>query len=236
MGSTSVGALTRADGIEVVAKIDVSDDPSLALEAAVDVALVFSTPDVALEHVRLCVQAGIHVVVGTSGFDEARQREVSQILESAPNVGVLIVPNFSIGAVLMMSFAAAAAPYFESVEVLEMHHPDKVDAPSGTAVRTAEMVAAARHAAGSTPIPDATTIDPDGARGANVAGIAVHAIRARGYVASQEVILGNAGELMSLRHDSTDRESFMPGVVTAVRAVAERHGLTVGLDAILGLS
>jgi len=235
MGSTSVGALTQADGIEVVAQIDISDDPQLAIEAGADVALVFSTPDVALEHVRLCVQAGIHVVVGTSGFDEARQSEVSALLESAPNVGVLVVPNFSIGAVLMMSFAAAAAPYFESVEILEMHHPDKVDAPSGTAVRTAEMMSAARHAAGSAAIPDATLIDPDGARGANVAGIAIHAIRARGYVASQEVILGNAGELMSLRHDSTDRESFMPGVVAAVRAVAERPGLTVGLDAVLGL-
>ncbi len=236
MGSASVAALNQAGGIEVVAEIDLDDDPRTAVVEAADVALIFSTPEPALEHVKFCIDAGIHAVVGTSGFDETRQGTVNDWLSNAPDVSVLIVPNFSIGAVLLMLFAAKAAPHFESVEVLEMHHPDKIDAPSGTAVRTAEMMATSRAAAGSAPLPDATTTDPNGSRGAKVAGIPVHAIRARGFVASQEVILGNAGELMSLRHDSTDRQSFMPGVVAAVRAAGAKPGLAVGLDTILGLS
>ena len=235
MGSTSDAAPQRADGIEIVAELDVNDDPNQAIAAGANVALIFSTPEGALDQVRLCVSAGIHVVVGTSGFDESRLAQVSDLIAEHPNVGVLVVPNFSIGAVLLMSFAAQAARHFESIEILEMHHPDKIDAPSGTAVRTAEMVAKARAAANCRPLPDATTIDPLGSRGANVSGIPVHAIRARGFVASQEVILGNSGELMSLRHDSTNRESFMPGVVAAVRAASGLPGLTVGLDAILGI-
>lgn len=235
MGSTSVVALNKADGIDVVAEIDLGQDPQLAVEADAEVALIFSTPDVAFDHVTMCIDAGIHVVVGTSGFDEARQAEIAAVLANKPSVGVLIVPNFSVGAVLLMAFAAKAAPFFESVEVIEMHHPDKVDAPSGTAVRTAEMIADSRAAADCLPVPDATTIDPQGARGATVNGITIHAIRARGFVASQEVVLGSAGELMSLRHDSTDRESFMPGVVAAVRAASQTPGLTVGLDSVLGL-
>lgn len=235
MGSTSVAALNRAEGLEVVAKIDVDDSAQSAVDANAEVALIFSTPDAAIEQLKFCIDAGIHAVVGTSGFDEGRQAEVKQWLSARPELGVLIVPNFSIGAVLLMSFAAKAAPYFESAEILEMHHPDKIDAPSGTAVRTAEIMSASRAAADSAPIPDATTSDPLGARGATVAGIPVHAIRARGFVASQEVLLGNAGEIMSLRHDSTDRESFMPGVVASVRAVGQLPGLTVGLDSVLGL-
>lgn len=233
MGSESVRAISAADGLEVAAEIDVDD--SLAALGSVDVALDFTQPDVALDHVRQCIEQGVHVVVGTSGFDDAKIAEVRDLLGDAPTVGVLIVPNFSIGAVLMMKFAAEAAPFFESVEVIEMHHPDKVDAPSGTATRTAEMIAAARSEAGSPALPDATHTDPDGARGATVAGIPVHALRARGYVASQEVVLGGAGETFSIRHDSHDRASFMPGVIAAVRAVSTRPGLTVGLDSILGL-
>jgi 4-hydroxy-tetrahydrodipicolinate reductase len=233
MGSESVRAISAADGLEVAAEIDVDD--SLAALGSVDVALDFTQPDVALDHVRQCIEQGVHVVVGTSGFDDAKIVEVRDLLGDAPTVGVLIVPNFSIGAVLMMKFAAEAAPFFESVEVIEMHHPDKVDAPSGTATRTAEMIAAARSEAGSPALPDATHTDPDGARGATVAGIPVHALRARGYVASQEVVLGGAGETFSIRHDSHDRASFMPGVIAAVRAVSTRPGLTVGLDSILGL-
>lgn len=233
MGSQSVQALTAADGLEVCAEIDVDD--SLDALASADVALDFTQPDVALDHVRECIAQGVHVVVGTSGFDDDQIAQVRDLLGDDPQVGVLIVPNFSIGAVLMMKFAAEAAPFFESVEVVEMHHPDKVDAPSGTATRTAEMIAAARSAAGSPALPDATHTDPDGARGATVAGIRVHALRARGYVASQEVVLGGAGETFTLRHDSHDRASFMPGVVAAVRAVSTRPGLTVGLDEILDL-
>ena len=232
MGSASVQAIGAADGLQVVAQIDVDDPLDAIVETGADVVLDFTQPAVALDHVRWCVERGVHVVVGTSGFDDAK---IDAVRALEPASGVLVVPNFSIGAVLMMKFAAEAAPYFESVEVVEMHHPDKVDAPSGTATRTAEMIAASRSAAGSPALPDATHTDPDGARGARVAGVPVHALRARGYVASQEVVLGGVGETFTIRHDSHDRESFMPGVVAAVRAVSDRPGLTVGLDAVLGL-
>jgi len=235
MGSTSVQAIDAADDLEVVAQVDLDDDLSIVADAGAEVALDFTQPDVALDHVRWCIEYGIHAVVGTSGFDDARIAEVRDLLGEQPGVGVLIVPNFSVGAVLMMRFAETAAPYFESVEVVEMHHPDKVDAPSGTATRTAEAVAAARRDAGSAPLPDATTTDPDGARGALVDGVPVHSIRARGFVASQEVVLGGQGETLSIRHDSHDRVSFMPGVLAALRVVADRPGLTVGLDEVLGL-
>ncbi|MFT4298693.1 MAG: 4-hydroxy-tetrahydrodipicolinate reductase [Aeromicrobium sp.] len=236
MGSTSVQAIEASGDLEVVAKIDVGDDLSAITEAGAHAALVFSTPDVALDHVRWCVEHGVHTVVGTSGFGDDRIASLRALSDEHPGVGVLIVPNFSIGAVLMMRFAALAAPFFESVEVIEMHHPDKIDAPSGTATRTAELIAAAREQAGSAPLPDATTTDPDGARGARVAGIPVHALRARGFIASQEVVLGDPGEIFSIRHDSSSRESFMPGVLAALRWVSEHPGVTVGLDAALGLS
>ncbi len=235
MGSTSVQAIDATDDLEVVAQVDLDDDIAAIADAGAEVALDFTQPDVALDHVRWCIEHGMHVVVGTSGFDDARIAEVRQLLGEDPQVGVLIVPNFSVGAVLLMRFAATAAPFFESVEVVEMHHPDKVDAPSGTATRTAEVIAAARRGAGSAELPDATTTDPDGARGARVDGVPVHAIRARGFVASQEVVMGGVGETFSLRHDSHDRVSFMPGVLAALRAVKDQRGLTVGLDAVLGL-
>lgn len=235
MGSASVRAIDAADGLEVVAQVDVDDDLAALTDADVEVALDFTQPGAALDNVRWCVEHGIHVVVGTSGFGEERIAEVRYLLADHPDVNLLVVPNFSIGAVLMMRFAATAAPFFESVEVVEMHHPDKVDAPSGTATRTAELIAAARSDAGSADIPDATTDDPEGARGAKVAGVPVHSIRSRGFVASQEVVLGGTAETLTIRHDSHDRQSFMPGVVAAVRAVADRPGLTVGLDAVLGL-
>ena len=233
MGSTSVAAIEAADGLEVVAQIDVGDSLDAITESGAEVALDFTQPDAALDNVRWCVEHGVNVVVGTSGFGEAKLDEVRALLGEKPSVSVLVVPNFSIGAVLLMRFAADAAKYFESVEVIEMHHPNKVDAPSGTAVRTAELIAQARAAAGLGPIPDATTTDPDGARGASVAGIPVHSIRARGYVASQEVVFGDVGETFSLRHDSHDRESFMPGVITALRGVGSQRGLTVGLESLL---
>ena len=235
MGSESVRALGAAEGIEVVAGIDAGDPLEGITGSGAEIALDFTQPGLALDHVRWCIEHGVHVVVGTSGFDDAKIDEVRSLLGDAPSVGVLIVPNFSIGAVLMMRFAAAASPFFESVEVVEMHHPDKVDAPSGTATRTAEMIADARERAGSGSLPDATTTDPLGARGARVSGIPVHSVRARGFTASQEVFLGAPGEILSIRHASIDRASFMPGVVAAVRAVAGRPGITVGLDAILTL-
>lgn len=233
MGSTSVTAIEATDDLDVVAQVDLGDGLAALVDAGTEVALDFTQPDAALDNVRWCIENGVHVVVGTSGFDAAKLRQVSELLGGSPGVGVLVVPNFSIGAVLLMRFAAEAAPYFESVEIVEMHHPNKLDAPSGTAVRTAELIAAARQSAGSGPIPDATTTDPDGARGAKVAGVPVHAIRARGYVASQEVVFGGVGETVTLRHDSHDRESFMPGVLTALRGVAARPGLTVGLEPLL---
>lgn len=232
MGSASVQAIDATDGLEVVARVDVDDSLEAITESGAEVVLDFTQPAVALDHVRWCVERGLHVVVGTSGFDDA---QIDTVRALEPATGVLVVPNFSIGAILMMKFAAEAAPYFESVEVVEMHHPDKVDAPSGTATRTAEMIAAARSAAGAPALPDATHTDPHGARGATVAGIPVHALRARGFVASQEVVLGGVGETFTIRHDSHDRESFMPGVVAAVRAVSDHPGVTVGLDHVLGL-
>ena len=231
MGTASVEALTAA-GLEVVAKVDVDDSIEAIADAGAEVALDFTQPGVALDNVKWCIEHGVHVVVGTSGFDDAK---VAEVRELAPETGVLIVPNFSIGAVLMMKFAATAAPFFESVEVIEMHHPDKVDAPSGTATRTAELIASARADAGAAALPDATTSDPGGARGAKVAGVPVHSVRARGFVASQDVILGGVGETLSIRHDSSNRDSFMPGVVAAVQAVSDRPGVTVGLESVLGL-
>lgn len=235
MGSTSVAAIEATPDLELVAEVDLGERIEDVTAGRADVALVFTTPDVALEQVLWLVEQGVHAVVGTSGFDGQRIAAVEAAVAEHPGVGVLVVPNFSIGAVLMMRFAATAAPFFESVEVVEMHHPDKVDAPSGTATRTAELVAAAREEAGSAPLPDATTSDPLGARGARVQGVPVHSVRARGFVASQEVLLGGVGETLSLRHDSSTRESFMPGVVTALRHAGDRAGVTVGLDAVLGL-
>ncbi len=235
MGAQSVTALTAADGIDVVAQIDLGDSLDALTTAGVDVVVDFTNPSVVMDNVRWCVDHGINTVVGTSGFSDERVDEVRGWLGESPSVGVLVVPNFSIGAVLMMRFAETAARFFESAEIIEMHHPDKVDAPSGTAVRTAELIAAARAKAGKGAIPDATTADPDGARGASVAGIAVHAVRARGLVASQEVLFGGVGETLTIRQDSLQRESFMPGVIAAVRAIVGTTGVTVGLEGVLGL-
>lgn len=235
MGSTSAAAIEAAEGLDLVAGIDVGDDLEAVVEADAEAVLVFTTPDVAFDQARWCLERGIHVVIGTSGFGDDQVARLRELVDGRSGVGVIVVPNFSIGAVLMMRFAAQAAPFFESVEVIEMHHPDKVDAPSGTAVRTAEVIAQARREAGSDPLPDATTTDPDGARGAKVEGIPVHAVRARGFIASQEVVLGDPGEIFSIRHDSSSRESFMPGVVAALRWIPSHPGVTVGLDEVLGL-
>jgi 4-hydroxy-tetrahydrodipicolinate reductase len=236
MGQEVCRAVEAAAGLELVARVDVDDDPRIVVEAGAQVAVDFTHPGAVLENLAFCVKHGISVVVGTSGFDEERQTAVRAFLEDAPDVRVLVAPNFSIGAVLMMRFAALAAPHFENVEIIELHHPDKVDAPSGTAHRTAELVAAARAAAGSLPMPDATNKSLDGARGARVEEIPVHSVRLRGLVAHQEVLLGGPGEILTLRHDSLDRASFMPGVVLACMGVQTLPaGLTVGLDPLLGL-
>lgn len=233
LGTAISTAVDAADDLDLVARVGSSDDPDPVADA--DVAVDVTHPDAVLATVRRAVAAGTHVVVGTSGMDGERLDEVRGLLADAPGVGVLVVPNFAVGAVLAMRFAALAAPFFESVEVVEMHHPAKVDAPSGTAVRTARLVGEARTAAGLGPAPDATRLDPDGARGARVAGVPVHALRVRGLTASQEVLLGGPGETLSLRHDSHGPEAYLPGVLAAVRAVPSLPGLTVGLDAVLGL-
>lgn len=235
MGAEACRAVTAAPDLELVAAIDVDGTPADAVAAGAQVVVDFTRPDVVMGSVAELIRSGLHVVVGTSGFDEARLAEVRGWLADAPGVGVVVAPNFALGAVLLTRFARQAAPLFESVEVVELHHPTKVDAPSGTAVRTAEEVAAARRAAGVGPGPDATTQSLPGARGASVDGVPVHAVRLRGLLAHQEVLLGNAGETLTIRHDSFDRASFMPGVLAAVRFAPSHPGLTVGLEAVLGL-
>jgi len=230
MGSEVVRAVTAADDLEVVAEYDVGD--TLDLSGA-DVAVDFTHPDAVMDNLKACIDAGVSAVVGTTGFDDARLEQLRSWLGASPSVGVLVAPNFGVAAVLMMQFAAQAARFFDSVEIVELHHPRKADAPSGTARRTAELIAQARS--GMADMPDATTQSLAGARGAEVAGVHVHAVRLAGLVAHQEVILGGDGETLTIRHDSYDRASFMPGVLRGVRAIGDRPGLTVGLEALLDL-
>ncbi|MBC2958675.1 4-hydroxy-tetrahydrodipicolinate reductase [Nocardioides deserti] len=235
VGAEVCRAVEEAPGTDLVAQVDAGDDIRALVDAGAEVVVDFTHPDVVMDNLRFCVEHGIHAVVGTTGFDEERLETLRGWLADAPGVGVLIAPNFSIGAILMMRFAAAAAPFYESVEIVELHHPDKADAPSGTARRTAQLVAAARREAGLGPVPDATSTSLDGARGADVDGIRVHGLRIRGLVAHQEVVLGGVGETLTIRHDSLDRSSFTPGVLAGVRAVADHPGLTVGLEHVLDL-
>jgi 4-hydroxy-tetrahydrodipicolinate reductase len=235
VGSAIVDAVSAADDLELVATVDKDDRLEQLVEAGAEVVVDFTHPDVVLRDVEFLVSHGIHAVVGTTGWDDGRYARVRSWLEAAPGTGVLIAPNFAIGAVLMMRFASQAARFFESVEIVELHHPRKVDAPSGTAAATARAIAAARTAAGLGAMPDATTQSLEGARGSDVDGIPVHSVRLRGLVSSQEVLFGDQGETFTLRHDSTDVSSFAPGVLLGVRNVATHPGLTVGLDAYLGL-
>jgi 4-hydroxy-tetrahydrodipicolinate reductase len=235
VGTAVCRGVDDAPGLELVAQVDVGDELGSLEAAGAQVAVDFTHPDAVMANLEHCIGHGIHAVVGTTGFDDERLETVRRWLAEAPTVGVLVAPNFSIGALLMMRFAVVAAPHFESVEVVELHHPDKADAPSGTARRTAQMVAAARREVGLPPVPDATSSSLDGARGADVDGIRVHGIRARGLVAHQEVLLGGPGETLTIRHDSLDRVSFVPGVLAGVRAVADHPGLTVGLEHYLQL-
>jgi len=235
MGSEVCRAVDTADGMELAAAVDVGDERDALTEC--DVIVDFTHPGAVLDNLRWCLSRGRNVVVGTSGFDEARLASVAGWLGDAPLARALIVPNFSIGAVLMMRFAEMAARFFESAEVIEMHHAAKVDAPSGTATRTASLIAAARAAAELGPSPDATVSEVDGARGAVMDGVRVHSVRLAGLLAHQEVLLGGHGEILTIRHDSMDRSSFMPGVLLAVRGVASLPpGLTVGLEGMLGLA
>ncbi|HKD98312.1 MAG TPA: 4-hydroxy-tetrahydrodipicolinate reductase [Micromonosporaceae bacterium] len=234
MGAEVCRVVEAADDLELVAMIDQGDWLFNAADAGAEVLVDFTNPDVVMDHVHWGIDQGINMVVGTTGFTEERLDRVREWLSHKPDVGVLVAPNFAVGAVLMMEFAARAARFFDSVEIIEQHHPRKVDAPSGTALRTAAIVAEARAAAGKGPMPDATTTALEGARGTDVAGVRVHSVRVAGLVAHQEMLFGTAGETLTIRHDSLDRASFMPGVLLAVRAIRERPGLTIGIETLLG--
>ncbi len=237
MGRCVCAAVQQAPDLNLVAEFDAGAELNLT---GVDIAVDFSVPSATLANVLACIAAGVHVVVGTTGWtseshDLVRSALAERIAAGKTEIGVLIAPNFALGAILAMHFARQAARFYESVEVIELHHPDKVDAPSGTALRTAEIIGAARTAAGLAPTPDATTEDPQGARGARVHGVNIHAVRLRGLVAHEEILFGAPGEQLTIRHDSFDRVSFMPGVLVGVRAVAQRPGLTLGLEQVLDL-
>ncbi len=236
VGQAICAAVEAADDLELAARVDKDDALTDLVDAGVEVIVDFTHPDVVMDTLEFAIGHGIHAVVGTTGFDSGRIDRVRGWLDAAPKVSVLIAPNFAIGAVLSMIFAQQAARFYESVEVIELHHPNKADAPSGTAHRTAELVAAARAEAGLPEgSPDATTQSLDGARGADVDGVRVHSVRLAGLVAHQEVLLGTAGETLTIRHDSMDRNSFAPGVLLGVRQARQRPGLTVGLENLLGL-
>jgi 4-hydroxy-tetrahydrodipicolinate reductase len=229
MGSEVVKAVNEAKDLELVAQLDLGDSLDALLTSGATVAVDFTTPDSVMANLEFLISHNINAVVGTTGFDDARIAKIKSALANSKS-GVLIAPNFAIGAVLMMEFATKAAKYFESAEIIELHHPNKVDAPSGTASRTAELMSAARKEAGLPAMPDATTTSLAGARGANVGDIPVHSVRLRGLVAHQEVLLGGIGETLSIRHDSIDRVGFMPGVLLGVRKVVTHPGLTFGLE------
>ncbi|MCZ0981511.1 4-hydroxy-tetrahydrodipicolinate reductase [Streptomyces diastatochromogenes] len=235
IGSEAVKAVEAAEDMELVAALGRGDDLEALTEAGAQVVVELTTPDSVMENLDFCVRHGIHAVVGTTGWTEDRLAQLNAWLAASPETGVLIAPNFSIGAVLTMKFAQIAAPYFESVEVVELHHPHKVDAPSGTATRTAQLIAEARSKAGCAPQPDATATALDGARGADVDGVRVHSVRLAGLLAHQEVLLGGEGETLTVRHDSLHHSSFMPGVLLGARRVVSAPGLTFGLEHFLDL-
>ena len=230
MGAEVVKAVNAAADLNIVAELDLGDSLDRLVSAVAQVVVDFTTPSSVMENLEFLIKHNIHAVVGTTGFDETRIAKVKALLADHPKVGVLIAPNFAIGAVLMMEFAEKASKYFESAEIIELHHPDKVDAPSGTASRTAELMTKARKSAGRIPMPDATSTSLDGARGATVGDVPVHSVRLRGLIAHQEVLLGGPGETLSIRHDSLDRAGFMPGVLLGVRCVPTQPGLTFGLE------
>jgi 4-hydroxy-tetrahydrodipicolinate reductase len=235
MGQQVCQAVDAAEDLDLVAMVDAGDWLFSVADADAQVLVDFTHPDVVIDNVRFAIDQGIHAVVGTTGVTADRLDTIRSWLADAPETGVLVAPNFGIGAVLSMKFAQLAAKYYQSAEVVELHHPGKVDAPSGTAVHTAELIAAARSAAGLGPVPDATAQTLDGARGADVNGIRVHALRIAGLVAHQEIVLGTEGETLTIRHDSLHRSSFMPGVLLGVRWVVDHPGLTVGIEKPLGL-
>ena len=230
MGAEVVAAVEAAADCQLVAALDLGDSLDQLVASGAQVVVDFTTPDSVMANLEFLITHKIHAVIGTTGFDDTRLAKLKSLSSAHPEVGVLIAPNFAIGAVLMMEFAAKAAKYFESAEIIELHHPNKVDAPSGTASRTAELIAAARKEAKLPAMPDATSTSLDGARGALVGDVPVHSVRLRGLVAHQEVLFGGLGETLSIRHDSLDRAGFMPGVLLGIRSVISRPGVTFGLE------
>jgi len=230
MGAEVVKAITHATDLELVAALDLGDSLDQLVSSGAQVVVDFTTPDSVMANLEFLISKGINAVVGTTGFDDSRVAKLQALVAANRKVGVLIAPNFAIGAVLMMEFATKAAKYFESAEIIELHHPDKVDAPSGTAARTAELMTQARKDAKLPAAPDATNSGNPAARGGKVGDIPVHSIRLRGLVAHQEVLLGGLGETLTIRHDSLDRAGFMPGVLLGVRKVISNPGLTFGLE------
>ena len=230
MGAEVVKAVEESSDCQLVAALDLGDSLDQLISSDAHVVVDFTTPDSVMANLEFLIAHKIHAVVGTTGFDDARMAKLNSLSAAHPEVGILIAPNFAIGAVLMMEFAAKAAKYFESAEIIELHHPDKVDAPSGTASRTAGIISAARKAASLPAMPDATSTPLEGARGALVGDVPVHSVRLRGLVAHQEVLFGGLGETLSIRHDSLDRAGFMPGVLLGIRSVISRPGVTFGLE------
>lgn len=235
MGQEVMKAVNEAADLELVAALDLGDALDALVTNNAEVVVDFTTPDSVMANLEFVINAGIHAVVGTTGFDDDRIAKVQSQVELNPTVGVLIAPNFGLGAVLMMEFSKKAARYFESAEIIELHHPNKIDAPSGTSTRTAELISEARAQAGLTPMPDATKTGLTGARGAIVGDVHVHSVRLRGLLAHQEVLFGGPGETLSIRHDSLDRVGFMPGVLLGIREVSRHPGITYGLEGFLSL-
>jgi len=230
MGAEVVAAVEAAADCQLVAALDLGDSLDQLVSSGAQVVVDFTTPDSVMANLEFLIAHKIHSVVGTTGFDDVRMAKLNALSSAHPEVGILIAPNFAIGAVLMMELAAKAAKYFESAEIIELHHPNKVDAPSGTASRTAGLISAARKEASLPAMPDATSTSLDGARGALVGDVPVHSVRLRGLVAHQEVLFGGLGETLSIRHDSLDRAGFMPGVLLGIRSVTSRPGITFGLE------
>ena len=235
MGSETVRAVTGAADTRLVAEIRRGDDIVVALaESRPDCLVDFSVPESVMGNVRAALRAKVIPLIGTTGLTDSDRAEIAALCEQH-DTPALFAPNFALGAVLLMRFAAEAARYLPDVEIIEMHHERKLDAPSGTAARTAALIAASRADAGlmPTPPPDGAFEVATGARGGTVAGVSVHSVRLPGFVASQEVIFGGTGERLSLRHDSTDRASFMPGVLLAIRKAHTLRGFVVGLENLL---
>ncbi|MEN9351452.1 MAG: hypothetical protein RL455_393 [Actinomycetota bacterium] len=230
MGTETVAAIESSGDLTLSSALDLGDSLEQLVKTGTEVIVDFTHPESVMKNLEFAISNGIHVVVGTTGFDDKKLAVLKELLAKNPKVGALIAPNFGLGAVLMMQFSQTAAKYFESVEIIELHHANKVDAPSGTAIRTAEMITDARKQSKKSPMPDASKTIIPGARGAKVGDVPIHSVRSHGYVAHQEVIFGDAGETLSIRHDSINRAGFMPGVLIGIRNVAKHPGLTVGLE------